>query len=76
MITMWNELSTMYCTSSGNEMNSRICDTLRMAAGRAEGEKEFQKSKFIPCNRSIIKIKYKKLTQYQKWLGPAATFRW
>lgn len=43
-----------------------MCDTLRMAAGRAEGEKEFQKSKFIPCNRSIIKIKYKKLTQYQK----------
>lgn len=31
-----NKLPTMYC---GNEMNSRVCDTLRMAAGGKKGEK-------------------------------------
>jgi hypothetical protein len=40
-------------------MNSRICDTLRMAAGGKgkKKEKEFQKFKFIACNRSVVKIK-------------------
>lgn len=52
----------MYCTLSGNEMNSRICGTLRMASGgRGEKEKEFQKSKFIPYKNKNVK---KKCSQY------------